>query len=82
MNLPNGDQAIVDIRKLLDYSLNLQHPRGSNKARVFAAAGIQKADAEELQAALLSAAPEREAQPGPCQHLRPTLHRLRPTLHR
>jgi hypothetical protein len=26
MKLPNGDQAIVDIRKLLDYCLNSQHP--------------------------------------------------------
>jgi hypothetical protein len=37
MQLPNGANAIVDIRKLRDYCLNPDNPRGSNKARVFAA---------------------------------------------
>jgi Domain of unknown function (DUF6883) len=53
MKLPNGEKAIVDIGKLLDYCLNLAHPRGRNKARVFASVGIQKADAEDLRSALL-----------------------------
>ena len=48
MKLPNGDHALVDIRKLLEYCLNPQHPRGRNKARVFASVGIREADAEEL----------------------------------
>lgn len=56
MKLPNGDHAIVEIRKLLEYCLNSQHPRGRNKARVFASIGIREADAEELRAALLAAA--------------------------
>jgi hypothetical protein len=64
MKLPNGDQAIVGIRKLLDYCLNSEHPRGRNKARVFAAVGIREAEAEELRAAILSAAQEAEAELG------------------
>src|SRR5436853_7876618 len=38
MLLPNGKRAIVDIRKLRDYCLNPDNPRGSGKARVFARA--------------------------------------------
>jgi len=64
MKLVNGEHAIVDIRKLLEYCLNLQHPRGRHKARVFASVGIRKADAKKLRGALLSAASENEAQPG------------------
>jgi hypothetical protein len=64
VKLPNGELAIVDIEKLQDYCLNLQHPRGRHKARVFAAAGIDSQDAEELRAALLDAAISGEAEPG------------------
>ena len=56
MLLPNGENAIVDIRKLRDYCLNPDNPRGGNKARVFAAAlGITAADAEILREKLLDA---------------------------
>ena len=58
MKLPNGDRAIVDIRKLRAYCLNLHHARGRNKARVFASVGIRETDAEELRAALLAPPPE------------------------
>ena len=75
MKLPNGDRAIVDIRKLLDYCLNLQHPRGRNKARVFAAVGIRDSDAEMLRLAILAAAGEMEAHPGV-----PTVHGQRYTV--
>lgn len=64
MKLPDGERAIVDIRKLLDYCLNPQHPRGRNKARVFAAIGLHESDAEELRAAILSAARDAEAELG------------------
>jgi len=64
LKLPNGDQATVDSRKLREYCLNPDHPRGRNKARVFASVGIQQADAEELRTALLAAASRAEAQPG------------------
>jgi hypothetical protein len=65
MLLPNGEHAIVDIRKLRDYCLNPDSPRGSNKARVFAAAlGITAAGASQLQAKLLEAARAADALPG------------------
>jgi len=65
MLLPNGERAIVDMRKLRDYCLNPDNPRGSNKARVFAAAlGISAAEAPRLQAKLLDVAGTEEAQLG------------------
>lgn len=65
MLLPNGERAVVDIRKLSDYCLNPDSPRGSNKARVFAAAlGITAADAPQLQSKLLEAARAVDALPG------------------
>jgi hypothetical protein len=57
MLLPNGKLAIVDIRKLRDYCLNPDNPRGSAKARVFASAlGITAKDADKLRARLLEIA--------------------------
>ncbi len=57
MQLPNAAQAVVDIAKLRDYCLSTHHEVGQHKARVFAAAlGLTAADAEVLQAALLSVA--------------------------
>lgn len=65
MKLPNPDRAVVDIAKLRAYCLNAGHPRGRHKARVFAAAlGMSAADAQELQALLLSAAKTHEAAAG------------------
>jgi hypothetical protein len=63
MKLPNGDLAIVDLRKLQAYCSNSQHPRGRNKARVFASTGIRESDAEELRTTLLTAAANRNANP-------------------
>ncbi len=61
MKLPNGENAIVDIRKLRDYCLNPDSPRGSHKARVFASAlGLTDADSEELREMLLQAAQTEE----------------------
>jgi hypothetical protein len=63
--LPNSERAIVDIRKLRDYCLNPDSPRGSGKARVFAAAlGLTAADATWLRKKLLEIACDAEAQPG------------------
>ena len=64
MKLPNGERGIVDVQKLRGYCLNPQHPRGRNKARVFASVGFREVDAEELRVALLSAASDSEAQMG------------------
>ena len=53
MRLPNGERAIVDLRKLRDYCLNPDSPRGRHKARVFAAAlGLSAEDAPRMQAKL------------------------------
>lgn len=64
LNLPNGENAIVDIQKLQDYCLNPHHMTGRYKARVFASAGIRHADAEKLRVAILHAASTVEARLG------------------
>jgi len=64
MKLPNGERAIVDIRKLQEYCLNSQHTRGRHKSRVFASVGIREDDAEELKTALLAIASSAEARFG------------------
>lgn len=47
--LPNLENAKIDPRKLIDYALNLDHPVGGNKARVFdSALGYNKSNADEL----------------------------------
>ena|SRR5438552_1829984 len=57
MKLPNGESAVVDIVKLREYCLSLEHPRGHHKARVFAAVlGLTADHAEQLREALLEAA--------------------------
>ena len=65
MLLPNANRAIVDIRKLRDYCLNTDNPRGSAKARVFAGAlGITARDAEKLRTKLLEIAASEDATAG------------------
>jgi len=62
MLLPNGRRAVVDIRKLRDYCLNLDSPRGKHKAHVFAIAlRITAADAPKLREKLLEVARTGEA---------------------
>ena len=63
MKLPNGDEAIVDIRKLTEYCLDPGHLRGRHKARVFAAAlGLTAENAEELRQLLLASAAAVDAE--------------------
>jgi len=65
MLLPNGERAIVDIRKLRDYCLNPDSPRGKGKARVFASAlGLSVAGAAKFREKLLEVARTGEAQLG------------------
>ena len=65
MLLPNGERAIVDIRKLRDYCLNPDNPRGSRKARVFRSAlGMTKVDAPALRQRLLQVAASEQAKVG------------------
>ncbi len=63
MKMPGGDAAIVDLKKLTDYCLHPEHPRGKHKARVFATAlGFTAENAAELRAALLTAAATADVQ--------------------
>jgi hypothetical protein len=60
--LPNSARAILDIRKIEDYCLNPQHPRGRHKARLFRELlGVVRADAPWLRDALLDAVRNGEA---------------------
>jgi len=62
MKLPNPDRAVVDIRKIRNYCLSIDHPRGQHKARVFRSAlELTADDAEELQAVVLDAARTHDA---------------------
>src|SRR6266511_2147337 len=63
--LPNAERAVVDIRKLRDYSLNPEHDEGKHKARVFKAAlGFTRADAQKLREIVIDAARTEEAKLG------------------
>jgi len=65
MLLPYGDRAIVDIRKLRDYCLNLDNPRGSRKAPVFRSAlGMTRVDASALRQKLLQVAASEQVKVG------------------
>ena len=64
MKLPNRERAVVDIAKLRDYCLSVEHLRGRHKARVFATAlGLTADNAEELRDMLLVAARTNDARP-------------------
>lgn len=65
MRLPNAERAVIDPEKLRNYCLNLQHPRGKNKARVFASAlGIMADDWKILKDAILEALLTEPAEAG------------------
>lgn len=54
MLLPNAEHAVVDIRKLRNYCLNLEHDDGKDKARLFSSVfGMTVDNAEELRQILL-----------------------------
>ena len=69
MKLPNAERAVIDIKKLRDYSLNPNHPEGKHKARVF----LEKLDftvddAERLRELIMEAilrVDATEQQPSP-----------------
>lgn len=65
MKLPNPHKAVVEIGKLRDYSLNVDHPIGRHKARVFKAAlGLTVQQADWLRNRALELAVTDEAGPG------------------
>jgi hypothetical protein len=54
VRLPNAENAIVETKKLTDYCLNLNHPRGRHQARVFKAKlGITADNADFLRDIIL-----------------------------
>ena len=62
--LPNAAHAFIDIAKISDYCLNLSHPEGRHKARVFQSAlGIGEKDSQLLYNSILKAVAENEAHP-------------------
>ena len=61
MKLPNGNEAIVEEAKLVDYVLSQTHPIGRFKARFFASLGIGTENWELLQSALLDIAATADA---------------------
>jgi hypothetical protein len=62
MKLPNAENAVVDIAKLRDYSLNPNHPEGKHKARVFQRkVGIRRDHAERLRQVILEAILTKDA---------------------
>jgi hypothetical protein len=64
MNIPNAENAILDIGKLRDYCHDPHHARGGDKARVFRAAmGIDGSHAGWLRMENLKALPNAIAKP-------------------
>ena len=62
MNLPNAENAVIDIAKIRDYCLNPNHPEGKHKARVFLdKLGISRNDAEQLRQLILESILTAEA---------------------
>jgi hypothetical protein len=65
MLIPYANNAIVDIRKLRDYCLNLEHDDGKHKARLFSSIlGMKAENAEELRLTLLENIKNHEAKLG------------------
>ncbi len=63
--LPNPGFAVVDPRKIAEYALNEDHPRGRSKARVFKSAlGITVLQSSVLIDAIRKAVTVEPAQPG------------------
>lgn len=62
MKIPNGELAIIDNAKLVDYCLSPDHELGKHKARVFEEAlGINQSNWDRLRDDLLVAARSNDA---------------------
>jgi hypothetical protein len=62
MKLPNGDSAVIDPRKVIDYCLSPDHEDGQHKARLFASRlGLAIDQADQLVEALRNAASAGDA---------------------
>jgi hypothetical protein len=63
--IPNAQEAVVEIGKLCDYTLNPEHRVGRHKARLFSALlGLTGDDADALRGILLEAVRTRDAEHG------------------
>ncbi|HMO85678.1 MAG TPA: hypothetical protein PKC18_12255 [Lacipirellulaceae bacterium] len=62
MKLPNGEQAVIDPRKLFGYSLDPEHDEGQHKAHLFESLlGVNRANAQLLLEAVEQAAVSGDA---------------------
>ncbi len=62
MRVPNAENAVVPIAKLIAYCLDPSNEVGKHKAKVFASAlGLRRLDHAELSSALLNAVKEKIA---------------------
>lgn len=62
MKLPNAKKALIDLRKLNEYALDFDSPRGMHKARVFKSVlGFTSDSANELKTAIFEAVQNAEA---------------------
>ncbi|PSF36833.1 hypothetical protein C7H19_12770 [Aphanothece hegewaldii CCALA 016] len=69
MLVPNAKNAVVDIRKLREYCLNLEHDEGKHKARLFSSIlGMTVENADELQQILLEIVQTYETKLGRRDH--------------
>ncbi|NER92754.1 MAG: hypothetical protein F6J86_02655 [Symploca sp. SIO1B1] len=67
MLIPNAENAIVALRKLRDYCLNLEHSTGKHKARLFRSLLDMTAEnASELREILLAVVKTEQAKIGRC----------------
>ena len=65
MLIPNGENSVVDIRKLRDYCLNPEHSTGKHKARLFRSMlAMTVENAFELRQILLSVVKTEKAKLG------------------
>jgi uncharacterized protein DUF6883 len=65
MKLPNGERAIIDLRKIVDYCLSPDHEDGQHKARLFASiVGLTINNADQLLDVLRRAATDQDAMLG------------------
>lgn len=65
MKLPNAENAVIDLRKLTEYALDFDSPRGMHKARVFKSTlGFAADTAHELKNAIFEAIQNADANLG------------------
>jgi hypothetical protein len=65
MKIPGASRVFIDPRKLEEYSLSLEHPRGRHKARVFQSAlDVSIKNIAELEMRIREALTEEECTQG------------------